>query len=198
MEDKDSLLENAYAERLAKWQPEMTVLDNLCRSCGLVEEIKWRVPCFTHEGKNVAIVNAFSDACVLSFFKGVLLDDPMGLLEKPGPNTRSARIIRFTSTTRIEACKPEIIRLLKQAIDIETQGVKVDFAKDRDMDRPTELTVIFERDPLFEAAFDQLTPGRQRGYLIHFTGAKQSATRTNRIQKARDRILLGKGLNDYP
>ncbi|NDC88973.1 MAG: hypothetical protein EB075_09250, partial [Bacteroidetes bacterium] len=170
----------------------------ICRSCGLVEEIKWRVPCFTHGGKNVAIVNGFSDACVLSFFKGVLLDDPLGLLEKPGPNTRSARIIRFTSTSRIEACRPEIIRLLKQAIENETKGLKVDFAKDRDMDRPSELTAIFERDPLFEAAFDQLTPGRQRGYLIHFTGAKQSATRTNRIQKARDRILVGKGLNDYP
>lgn len=190
--------DQSYAARLETWSAEMAILDEICRSCGLVEEIKWRVPCFTHGGKNVAIVNGFSDACVLSFFKGVLLDDPMGLLEKPGPNTRSARIIRFTSISRIEACKPEIIRLLKQAIENETKGLKVDFAKDRDMDRPSELTAIFERDPLFEAAFDELTPGRQRGYLIHFTGAKQSATRTNRIQKVRDRILLGKGLNDYP
>lgn len=189
----------AYLKAAEPWEDVLAELRRIVLACGLTEEIKWGAPCFTVAGGNVAMLGPMKDSCVLSFLKGVLLRDPEGVLEAPGSNSRSARFIRFTDHDpgAVRAMEPVIAAYVREAAELERAGAKVDFAQDRDeVAVPAELTAALGEDPAFAAAFAGLTPGRRRGWIIHFAGAKQPATRTSRIAKAKPRILRGKGMHD--
>lgn len=178
------------------WQPELKVLREMMLQGGLVEEIKWSVPCYTHRGKNIAVVAALKDHCSLSFFKGSGLDDPSGVLERPGENSQAARVLRLTSAKQIRGLGPIIEGFIRQAVALEESGYKPPTTSPAQMDWPSELVRVLEGDSRLREAFEALTPGRQRGYLLYIAGAKQSKTRMDRIEKNRERILNGLGLHD--
>lgn len=178
-----------------RWQAELGALRAILADCGLMEEFKWRSPCYTVEGRNVAVLWSFRESAALGFFKGVLLKDPDGLLVAPGENSRSARLLRFTDLDQIAGMEGTIRTYIREAIELEKAGARVDLPKD-DLAYPEELLVALEEDPELQAAFDALTPGRRRGYVLHFSQPKQPATRQLRIAKSRDRILAGKGMHD--
>lgn len=187
---------DGWFRKAKQWQEEMLALRAIAGDCGLTEELKWRQPCYTFEGHNVVIIGAFKNFCVLSFFKGALLKDPKGILEQVGENTQSGRTIRITSVDQIEKLKPSIKSLIKEAINVEKAGLKVEFKKITERPLPEELEAKFKESPALKKAFNALTPGRQREYLLHFSSAKQSATRTARIEKCTPKILKGEGFND--
>lgn len=187
----DELIRNSKS-----WKHEMEALRNLLLQCGLNEEFKWRQPCYTFQGKNIAIIGAFKDYCGLAFFKGVLLQDEQKLLVAAGENLQSSRLFKFTTVDEIHAIEATIKAYIFEAIEIEKAGLKVEFKKSKHLDLPEELMQKMEAEPVFKAAFESLTPGRQRAYNLFFSGAKQSATRISRIEKYVDRILKGKGIND--
>jgi uncharacterized protein YdeI (YjbR/CyaY-like superfamily) len=194
---KDTPRHAAYLKAAEPWRDELEQLRRIVLDCGLTEEVKWGAPCFTADGGNVAILGALNEYCCLSFFKGVLLADPEGLLDAPGDHTRSGRMIRFTEVDRILEIEPTLKAYVREAADLERAGAKVDFAKDRDdVPIPVELQAKLDESADFRTAWEALTPGRRRAYLLHFTGAKQSATRTARIERHAPRILQGKGMND--
>jgi len=178
------------------WQPELKVLREMMLQGGLVEEIKWSVPCYTHRGKNIAVVAALKDHCSLSFFKGAGLDDPSGVLERPGENSHAARVLRLTSAKQIRGLGSIIEGFIRQAVALEESGYKPPTTSPAQMDWPSELVRVLEGDSRLREAFEALTPGRQRGYLLYIAGAKQSKTRMDRIEKNRERILNGLGLHD--
>lgn len=178
------------------WQEEMKQLRRILLDTELTEEVKWSVPCYTFEDNNVLILSAFKDYCALSFFKGVLLKDPDDILIQPTKNTQASRLIRFTDVERVLELEPILKAYVAEAIDVEKAGLKVEYKDTADFDFPDELLSKFEDDPTFAAAFDALTPGRQRGYLLHFSSAKQSQTRVRRIEKCKPRIFEGKGFHD--
>lgn len=178
------------------WAEELAALRPILLETELTEELKWKVPCYTFEGSNILIMSAFKEYCSLSFFKGALLKDPEGVLEKPGENTQAGRLIRFTDVQRIVELAPVIKAYVAEAIEVEKAGLDVVYKKTSEFEVPDELVDVFEEDPQFQEAFDALTPGRQRGYLLHFAGAKQSKTRRARIEKYRDQIFDGKGMHD--
>lgn len=182
--------------KVHNWTPELSSLREIVLDCGLTEELKWGVPCYTDNGKNLMIVSAFNDYTSLSFFKGVLLKDEGGHLVSPGENSQSARLLKFTSVEQIAAIEPQIRDLIRQAIEVERADLKVQFKSIDQHDVPTELTQQFHEDPAFEAAFNALTPGRRRGYLIYFSQPKQSETRFSRIAKCSPQIFNGIGLHD--
>lgn len=175
------------------WTDELARLREIVLECGLTEEVKWSVPCYTHEKRNIVLLGVLKDCRTLNFLKGALLSDPKGLLEKPGENSQSARYLRFTSTGQIRKRDAAIRALIREAIDTERSGKKVDFKAKHELIYPDELLAKFDADPDFKAAFEALTPGRQRGFVLHFTGAKQSKTRASRIEKCVPKILQGKG-----
>ena len=177
------------------WQAELRMLRQILLDCGLAEEWKWRAPCYTVDGGNVAIVWGFKDAATLGFFKGVLLKDADGLLVAPGENSRSSRVFKFKDPDQITALDATIRAYIFEAMELERAGARVALAKD-DIVYPEELVVWLEQDPDFQEAFEALTPGRRRGYALHFAQPKQSTTRHARIEKARPRILEGKGMHD--
>lgn len=177
------------------WRRELTALLDILRNTQLKEEIKWSVPCYTYNGKNVVILTALKDYCALSFFKGSLLKDELGLLHKPGENSQAARVMRFTSLTDINKLKSVIKSYITEAIELEKSGARVSFKKEAP-ELPDELKQKLMENPQLKAAFEKLTPGRQRGYVIYFTQPKQSVTRLSRIDKCTPRILQGKGLHD--
>ncbi len=185
---------DAFVSRAKQWRGEMQKLRSILGECGLEEELKWGKPCFSFEGKNLAIIQPFKGHCALMFFKGALLEDTHGLLRSQGQNTQSALRLEFTSEAQIK--KSVVMSYVKQAISVEKAGLEVDFKAKRELELPEELTQIMKRDSKFAKAFRALTPGRQRGYVLHFTGAKQSQTRTARIEKCMPKILEGKGFND--
>ncbi|MEZ4684065.1 MAG: YdeI/OmpD-associated family protein [Caldilineaceae bacterium] len=178
------------------WAEELAALRLILLDTALTEELKWKVPCYTFEGNNILIMSAFKEYCSLSFFKGALLQDPEGILEKPGENTQAGRLIRFTDVQRIVDLASTIKVYIAEAIEVEKAGLDVEYKKVSDFDVPDELVDVFDEDPQFREAFDALTPGRQRGYLLHFAGAKQSKTRKARIKKYREQIFDGKGMHD--
>ncbi len=185
-----------YIAKDRRWRDELIALRRLLLAEDEVTEaLKWRKPCYAAHNSNFAIIAAEKNDAVLSFFKGVLIDDPAGLLKTPGPNTRSGKVIRFTSTAEIEAAAQDIAGFIRQAIGIEKEGRTVDLPKD-DFDYPEALLAAFEQDPELQAAFEALTPGRQRGYVLHISDARQEATRRARIAKWRDPILEGRGMHD--
>lgn len=178
------------------WVTELKYLRSLLSKTELVEELKWGVPCYTYNGKNVSIIAAFKEYCSISFFKGVLLPDPDGILVKAGENTQAGRLIRFTSIEEIVDLEPSIHRLILEAIDVERNGLRVTRNTTRELVYPEELVSAFRSVKGLKSAFEKLTPGRQRGYLLFFTAAKQSKTRASRIEKCVSPILEGKGLHD--
>ena len=187
----------AFLRAAEPWRDEIAELRRIVLECGLAEEVKWGAPCFTADGGNVVIIGVLNDYCCLSFFKGVLLTDPEGILQAPGENSRSGRLIPFTAVDQILAQEATLKAYVDEAAGLERAGATVDFAKDReDLPVPAELQARFDDDPAFRAAFEALTPGRRRGWILHFSGAKQSATRASRIEKAAPRILAGKGMHD--
>lgn len=185
-----------FFDRADKWQDEMRCLRTIALECGLKEEYKWSQPCYTYNGKNIAIVSAFKDYAFVSFFKGALLSDANGVLKSPGENAQSGRLIAFKSVAEIEVLSQEIKAFLFEAIEIEKLGLKVKTKAVEDFDFPNELHQKFAESPALKSAFEALTPGRQKGYLLHFTQAKQAATRIARIEKYAERILMGKGIRD--
>jgi uncharacterized protein YdeI (YjbR/CyaY-like superfamily) len=185
---------DAFLARAKTWQAEMRKLRSILVGCGLDEDIKWGKPCFSVDGKNVAIIQPFKAHCSLMFFKGALLEDEHGLLRSQGENTQSSLRLEFRGEAEIK--KPLVESYVKQAIAVEKSGRKVDFKAKRELELPEELTAMLAKDKQLGAAFRALTPGRQRGYVLHFAAAKQPQTRIARIEKCRPAILAGKGLND--
>jgi len=187
----------AYFEGLTRWREELLALRRIALDCGLTEDWKWRQPCYTFERKNVVIIGELSDACAIGFFKGALLADPAGVLDKSGPNTRAARDARFTSVAEIEAMESRLRELIEQAIEVEKAGLQFDFSDRDDIAMPDELRSRLDRDPALKAAFDTLTPGRRRAYLIVISGAKLSKTRTARVEKYVPKIMDGLGPQEW-
>ncbi len=177
------------------WPQELKKLRTIVLDCGLTEELKWGVPCYTFHDKNVLIVSALKDYAALSFFKGALLSDTNGILQKPGENTQAARLIKFTSLPEIVAMEDILKAYIFEAIEVEKAGLAVVF-KTNPEPIPEELQHKLDQDFGFKAAFEALTPGRQRGYILHFSQPKQSATRVSRIEKCIPKIMEGKGFND--
>lgn len=185
----------AFFSDAKTWRKELEALRAILLESPLSEDFKWRSPCYTFQGGNVATLWGFKQDCALSFFKGVLLKDPKGILVAPGENSRSVRMVRFTGVAEIADKQPVLKDYIREAIAVEKAGLKVEFRKD-DLDRPQELVERLDADPALKAAFEALTPGRQRGYILHFSQPKQSKTRVSRIEKYAPRILAGKGLHD--
>jgi uncharacterized protein YdeI (YjbR/CyaY-like superfamily) len=185
----------AFFAKAKTWRKELEALRAILRASPVTEEFKWRSPCYTFEGGNIASVWGLKDACVLSFFKGVLLKDAKRILVAPGENSRSVRMARFTSVAEITKKKTILKDYIREAIEIEKAGLKVDFPKD-DLVYPAELVARLDEDPGLKTAFEALTPGRQRGYVLYFSQPKQSKTRVSRIEKHAPRILDGKGMHD--
>lgn len=186
---------DTFVRRADAWRGEIEKLRTILRACGLDEELKWGKPCFAFAGSNVAIIQPFKAHCALMFFKGALLEDTHGLLRSQGANTRSAMRLELTSEAQIT--KAVVRSYVQQAIALEQAGAKVDFEAKREMAPPAELTQILANDRRLAKAFAALTPGRRRGWVLHFTGAKRPETRIARIEKARPRILAGRGLHDH-
>ncbi len=177
------------------WEEELKQLRLIILESGLKEEVKWSVPCYTYQGSNVLILSAFKNYCSVSFFKGSLLKDPRKVLVKPGKNSQAARLFKYTSVEQITDSEHILKEYIREAIRIEQSGEKVKFKKNPEP-IPEELKVKFDEDPALKEAFEALTPGRQRGYIIHFSGAKQSFTRQRRIEKYIPKIKEGKGFHD--
>jgi uncharacterized protein YdeI (YjbR/CyaY-like superfamily) len=185
---------DAYITRSGKWPEEMTDLRPILLACGLTEEIKWGKPCYSHEGRNIVILQEMKEFLALMFFKGTLLKDSEGVLEEQGPNSRSARRIRFTSVDDVARLTDTVKAYIGEAIDVEEAGLEVGPAPELHL--VEELQDRLDRDPALKAAFEALTPGRQREYNLYFSGAKQAATRASRVEKYARKILDGKGFRD--
>lgn len=186
---------DAFLNNATQWRDEMATLRGIALDCGLSEALKWGKPCYAVGQGNVAIIQPFKDACAFMFFKGALLHDPDGLLERPGQNSQAARRLMFSSVDQITRMAPRLRAFIAEAIRIENAGLKVQGGPAHEA-IPDELGGMFERVPGLQAAFAALTPGRQRAYILHFSGARQSSTRMSRIEKCVPRILDGRGLND--
>lgn len=185
---------DAFVARAKTWRGEIEKLRSILLECGLEEDIKWGKPCFTSQGANVAIIQPFKDHCSLMFFKGALLQDTHGLLRSQGENTQSALRLEFTSQAQIT--KATLKSYVKQAIAVEKAGLKVAFKAKHELELPPELSDVLQKDRKLAKAFEALTPGRRRGYVLHLNGAKQSRTRAARVQKCIPNILAGLGFND--
>ncbi len=181
--------------KVNNWQKELKKLRQIVLDCGLTEELKWGVPCYTFRNNNVVIVSALKEYCVLSFFKGILLNDAMGILQKPGENTQADRLIRFTNFHEITEMEPALKTYIYEAIEVEKAGLKVNYEKNPEP-LPEEFQNALDENPELRNAFEALTPGRQRGYILHISQPKQSKTRISRIEKCMPLIFNGKGLND--
>jgi uncharacterized protein YdeI (YjbR/CyaY-like superfamily) len=179
------------------WAKELEMLRHIILETGLVETCKWGVPCYLYQEKNVLILGAFKDYCFVSFFKGALLQDQQGILEKQGEQSQAGRLIRFTQPARVRELESDIRSYIFEAIEVEKAGLTVQLKTIDEYDLPDELILKMEELPGFKAAFQALTPGRQRGYIIYFSQPKQSATRMARIEKSMDQIYQGIGIHDY-
>jgi len=185
---------DAYIGQSDKWPEEMTDLRPILLECGLTEGIKWGKPCYSHDGKNIVILQEMNEFLALMFFKGALLEDSAGVLEEQGPNSRSARRIRFTSVEDVARLADTVKAYIDEAIDVEEAGLEVGPAPE--LVFVGELQNRLDHDPAFRAAFESLTPGRQREYNLYFSDAKQANTRKARIEKYAQKILGGKGFRD--
>lgn len=186
-----------YVKNTEKWSPILTELREILVASELTETWKWQQPCYTFENKNVILLGHFKDRCIVSFLKGSLMKDTKGILELPGKNTRTSRLINFTKLEEVADRKQDILDFLNQGIELEKSKAKIVSPKPELADFPTELLEKFKASPELKDAFLALTPGRQRGYLLYFSDAKQSQTRTNRIENYIPKILSGKGMHDY-
>ena len=174
----------------------MKVLRETCLDCGLTEEFKWMHPCYTFQGKNIVLIHDFKEYCALLFHKGALLKDTDGILVQQTENVQSARQIRFTDLQEIIDLKSTIKAYIFEAIEVEKLGLEVQMKKTSEFKMPEEFKQALDNNSDLKSAFKALTPGRQRGYLLYFSQAKQAKTRVSRIEKYIQQILQGKGLND--
>lgn len=179
-----------------QWQKEYEKLRIICLDCGLTEELKWGQPCYTFQKRNIVLIHGFNEYCALLFHKGALLNDAEGILIQQTENVQSARQIRFTNVREIVEIEPILKAYIYEAIEVEKAGLKVDFKKTSEFNAPEEFQKKLDENPHLKTAFEALTPGRQRGYLLYFSQAKQSKTRVSRVEKCIPQILEGKGLND--
>ena len=184
---------DGYLRKAKKWQKEMEKLRRISHDCELTEEVKWGKPCYTFQKSNIVIIQGFKEFCALLFCKGALLKDPNGILKKFG--WQAARRIPFTNVREIVEMEPILKAYIHEAIEAEKAGLEVKFKKNPEP-IPEELQKKLDEIPALKAAFDALTPGRQRAYILYFSGAKQSKTRESRVEKCMPQILNGKGLND--
>ena len=187
---------DAFFGRTQPWLKEFEALREIILECPVTEELKWGWPCYSHEGTNVVLMHGFKEYCALLFMKGALMKDPEGVLIQQTENVQSARQIRFTSTGEIVRLGAALKAYVGDAIELTKAGAKVVRKTTSDLPVPAELRDRMDEDPDLRAAFEALTPGRQRGYLFYFSSAKQSKTRDARIEKCLPKILLGKGLED--
>ena len=185
---------DAYVVQARQWREVIEQLRTIALDCGLTEEFKWGKPCYSFEGTNIVVIQGFKAYCALLFMKGYLLSDPENVLIKTGENTKVGRQIRFETAEDVIALEPVLKAYIREAIQAEQSGLKVEV--DKSLPAPAELLNTFDEIPALKKAFDALTPGRQRAYIIYFTASKQSQTRQLRIEKNIERILNGKGLND--
>lgn len=187
---------DAVLKKEKTWREEFEKLRAIALECSLTEELKWGWPCYTYQGSNVVLIHGFKTYCALLLFKGALLKDPKGILIQQTENVQAARQIRFTRLSEIVERKSTLKDYIQEAVALEKAGVKVDFKKASEFKIPEELKNKFAEMPGLKTAFEGLTPGRQRAYLLHFSAAKQSKTREARIEKYTPRILRGKGIDD--
>ena len=187
---------NQYIEKIKNWKEETILLREVCLECGLEENFKWMHPCYTFQGKNIVLIHGFKEYCALLFHKGALLNDANNLLIQQTENVQSARQIRFSNKQEIIDLKSVIKTYIFEAIEVEKAGLQVKMKKTAEFEMPQELEETFRNNPELETAFYNLTPGRQRGYLLYFSQTKQSKTRISRIEKFTPKILNKKGLND--
>lgn len=180
----------------AKWHKELEQLRTIILDCGLTEELKWGVPCYTFQKKNIVLIHVFKKYCALLFFKGALLKDTHRILIQQTENVQAARQVRFTNVKEIIEMKPTLKAYIYEAIEVEKAGLKVALKKTEEFSIPEEFQKKLNKTPALKKAFYELTPGRQRAYLFYFSQAKQSKTRESRIEKYMQQILEGKGLND--
>ncbi|RKQ30386.1 YdeI/OmpD-associated family protein [Oceanobacillus halophilus] len=185
-----------FLNEAEKWQAEFKKLRQIIHDCGLTEEWKWRLPCYTFDNSNIVIMQDFKAYGALMFFKGSLLKDPKNILIKPGENSQAQRQIRFTNVQEIEEIETALKDYIYEAIEVEKSGLEVKFKKTEEYTIPDELQAKFEEMPELKTAFESLTPGRQRAYIFYISKAKQSKTRESRIEKYVQKILDGKGLRD--
>jgi uncharacterized protein YdeI (YjbR/CyaY-like superfamily) len=185
-----------FFEKDSKWQEAYGQLRRIVLDCGLTEELKWGKPCYTFQGSNIVLMHGFKEYCALLFPKGVLLEDFDDILIQQTKNTQSARQIRFSNVQEIVDQETVLKAYIDEAVEVEKAGLEVDFKKTEEFDVPEEFQTELDENPALKEAFEYLTPGRQRGYLLYFSDAKQSKTRERRVEKYIPKILDGKGLND--
>ncbi|MCK0189853.1 YdeI family protein [Arenibacter sp. F20364] len=191
-----SKLVDRFLNRANKWKAEMVLLRETCLDCGLTEEFKWMHPCYTFQRKNIVLIHEFKEYCALLFHKGALLKDSDNILIQQTENVQTARQIRFTDPQQIIDLKSTITAYIFEAIEVEKAGLEVKMKKTSEYMMPDEFKKALKSNTDLKTAFEALTPGRQRGYLLHFSQAKQSKTRASRVEKYIQHILQGKGLND--
>lgn len=185
-----------FLDKAKTWKEEMILLRSIILECALEEDYKWMHPCYSINGNNVVLIHSFKEYTAILFFKGVLMTDKKGLLIQQTKNVQESRQLRFTSLTEIQGLKSTIITYVKEAIEIEKSGKKVAFKKTEEFEMPEEFKTVLQKNKAVKTAFEKLTPGRQRAYLLFFASAKQSATRINRIETFLPKILDGKGKDD--
>jgi uncharacterized protein YdeI (YjbR/CyaY-like superfamily) len=187
---------DVYLSKSKKWQEELEKLRMIILDCQLTEELKWSKPCYTFQKSNIVIIIPLKEHCALMFCKGALLKDANGILIKPGENTQAGRWIKFTSVREIVEMETILKAYIYEAIEVEKAGLKVNFKKTAEFIIPEEFQNKLNEIPALKTAFDALTPGRQRAYILYFSAPKQSKTRESRVEKCMQQILNGKGLDD--
>ena len=185
-----------YFNKAMKWQQEIQLLRPIILDCGLTEELKWGCPCYTLQKSNIVLIHVFKEYCALLFFKGALLNDSNKILIQQTENVQAARQVRFTNAQQIKDLETVLKTYIFEAIEVEKAGLQVELKKTNEFEMPQEFQNKLNGSPTLKTAFEALTPGRQRAYLLHFSAAKQSQTREARIDKYTLKILAGKGLND--
>jgi uncharacterized protein YdeI (YjbR/CyaY-like superfamily) len=185
-----------FLDRAEKWQEEFEKLRRIALDCQLTEEFKWGNPCYTYEGRNIVLIHGFKEYCAYLFFKGALLRDDHGILIRQTDNVQAARQIRFTHSREMAKLEPILKSYIYEAIEVEKAGLKVNLVKSTELIFPEEFQKKLDEIPALKAAFEALTPGRQRAYNLYFSGPKQSKTRESRVEKCIPQILSGKGLDD--
>ena len=187
---------DVFLSKAKKWQEEFEKLRMIILGCQLTEELKWGVPCYTYQKSNIILMHGFKEYCALLFFKGALLHDAHGVLIKQTENVQAGRQIRFTNVREIVAMETILKAYIYEAVEVEKAGIEVNFKKTTEFIIPEEFQNKLAEIPALKTAFDALTPGRQRAYILYFSAAKQSKTRESRVEKCMQQILNGKGLND--
>ena len=185
-----------YFAKSQKWQDEIKQLRKIILDCGLIEELNWGVPCYRFEQSNILLIHEFKEYCAVLFFKGALLNDTNRVLVQQTKNVQAARQIRFTTLVEVAEIEPVLKAYIYEAIEVEKAGLKIDFKKTTEYTIPEEFQMKLDELPDLKTAFEALTPGRKRAYLLHFSAPKQSKTRESRVEKCMQQILDGKGLND--